>query len=190
MKIPLQFSGYLLRSTLILLMFYGVGLAGVSGQEQYRTTAGTLIITASLNGKPVKISSKNLLILLDYETGNVMMKQKISNLFSKNDTLISRLRSGTNESFRFEGKLGIDYINTQGHPPLDFPVEGTLYPQGYHLIGSGHLVHRVQRTTSTCLLSMNFQVEKEKLFKNNLVPGMSNEIHVQIVQSLLSRIGD
>jgi len=188
-KIPQYFS-HLLKYTLMPVLLAGVGFSGVYAQEEYRTSAGTLIITAFLDDKPVKISSRKLLILLDYETGKVVIKQKMSTLTSDNDTIQGKLESKTDEEIRFEGKLGLDYINTRGHPPLDFQVEGIIYPQNYHVIGSGHLVHRVHGTSSTCLLSMNFQLDIDELFPDNQLPELGKEVYIQVVQSLLGRVNE
>jgi len=111
-------------------------------------------------------------------------------LRSDNDTIQKKLESKTNEYIRFEGKLGLDYINTRGHPPLDFKIEGVIYPQNNHVMGSGHLVHRVERTQSTCLLSMVFQLGIDEVFPDHQLPGLSNEIYVQVVQSLLARVNE
>jgi len=190
MKTPTHFFTYLLKYTLVLFMLAGVGFTGIYAQEQYRTSAGTLIITAFLNDKPVKISSKKLLIILDYETGKVEIKQDISALTSENDIIREHLKSKSGQSIRFEGKLGLDYINTQGHPPMDFSVEGTILPQSYHVIGSGHLVHLAHGTSISCLLSMNFQLDVDQLFPGNKLPGLGNEVYVQVVQSLLPRVNE
>ncbi len=109
---------------------------------------------------------------------------------SDDKNMQKRLQDKPNEYIRFEGKLGLDYINTSGHPPMDFPVEGTVFPQNYHVIGSGHLVHLVHGTSSSCLLSMTFQLETDELFPDNDMPGLGNEIYVQVVQSLLARVNE
>lgn len=185
-----EYINPVLLYSFLLLAFTGLNYISVYAQEEYQTSAGTLIISAHLNDKPVKIRSKKLLILLDYETGKVMMKQEISALRSDNDTLQKKLESKTNEYIRFEGKLGLDYINTRGHPPLDFQVEGIIYPQNYHVMGKGHLVHYVEGSSSTCLLSMTFQLEIDALFPDNQLPGLGSKMYVQIVQSLLARVNE
>jgi len=174
----------------MLVLLAGMSFTGVYAQEEYKTSAGTLIITVFLDGKPVKITSRKLLILLDYETGKVVMKQEISALTSDNDTIQSKLKSKTNEFIRFEGKLGLDYINTRGHPPLDFQIEGIMYPENNHVMGSGHLVHRAEGTSSTCLLSMVFQLEVDEVFPGSQLAGLDNEIYVQVEQSLLARVNE
>ncbi|HDO27982.1 MAG TPA: hypothetical protein ENH02_07680 [Bacteroidetes bacterium] len=190
MKTYTEYFKPVLLYTILLLVFTGINFTSVYAQEEYQTSAGTLIISAHLNDKPVKIKSKKLLILLDYETGKVMMKQEISALRSDNDTLQNKLEGKTNEYIRFEGKLGLDYINTRGHPPLDFQIEGIIYPQNYHVMGTGHLVHHVEGSSSTCLLSMTFQLEVDKLFPENQLPGLGNKMYIQIVQSLLARVNE
>ncbi len=190
MKTFPEYFNKMIMHIVLVMAFIVMNLTGIFAQEEYQTSAGTLFITAFLNDKPVKIISKKLLIRLDYETGKVMMKQEISALTSDNDSIQSRLENKKNEYIRFEGKLGIDYINTKSHPPLDFPVEGIIYPQNKHVMGSGHLVHRVEGSSSSCLLSMTFQLSVDEAFPDIQLAGLDNEVYIQVVQSLLARINE
>lgn len=179
-----------IRQTIIIFLFAGINFTYSFAQEQYQTSAGLLIIIANLEDKPVNIKSKELLIQLDYETGKIVIKQKISALVSDNDTIQSRLRTMGNDYMKFEGKLDLDYINTTGHPPLDFLIEGIVYPGNNHVIGTGRLMHLVEGTSSACLLSLYFKLELNKVFPEFQLAGLNNEIYVEVLQSLLARAND
>jgi hypothetical protein len=172
--------------TFILLISFG----SIYAQQQYQTSAGMLIVTIHLNNKPVTIKSKELQMLLDYETGNIVIKQDISSLTADNDTVQSKIDSMAGQQIVFEGKLGLDYINTLGHPPLDFQVEGSIQPGGKRIIGTGQLVHRVQGSLSACLLSLNFNIGLAEIFPDYQIVGLNNKTNVQVLQSLLGRVGD
>ncbi len=177
-----------LLKTISLIMLLILPLTHVNAQDEYRTNAGILFIKVRYKEKLVNISSKQLLVLLDYETGKIIMKQKVSDLIADNDFLQSWLNKYQDQEIIFHGKLGIDYINTKGHPPLKFDIEGVLSPGDNQIIGQGLLVHQVEKTSSACLLSMNFRLKLEEIFpKINLV-GVNDDIYVQIAQSLLAKV--
>ncbi len=175
----------------MLLLFAGFGFNSDLAQGQfYRTATGRLIIKADLNDVSVTIESKDLLIQLDYETGNVVIRQEISAMKADNDSIQSMIKNNENGFLKFIGKLGLDYVNTTDHAPLDFGVEGTLFPQNIHVIGTGHLEHIAQRTTSACLLSLEFVLEPGVLFPENQIPGLHKNLHIKVIQSLLATGGE
>jgi hypothetical protein len=151
------------------------------------TNKGLISVRLYHNNNPIEIKSNDLLILLDYETASIVIKQELSSLISDDELIQTKLTHYDDQLFELEGKLGIDYINTNGHPLLDFTVEGTLSPGKEHIIGSGHLVHRVQGTSSACLLSLSFILNLDEVFPDNQMEGMNNEIYVNVIQSLMAR---
>lgn len=186
-----KYLTYLVKHLIIPAVFAGLNLHGIYAQEEvYKTSSGLLIIKANFDGQIVNINSRKLLILLDYETGKVVMKQEFSALTSENDSIQSKLNIMKNEYIQFEGKLGLDYINTLGHPPLKFHVEGTMYPGNNHVLGTGHLEHIGQGATIACLLSLTFKLRADDVFPDHFLEGFDNEIYVTVLQSLLPRVGD
>ncbi|MEE4260328.1 MAG: hypothetical protein V2I62_11240 [Bacteroidales bacterium] len=193
METVTEHKNHFIKTVIILILLLAMNLLDASAQEMYKTSSGLLIVTVHQEGKSVDLKAKELLILLDYETGKVMIKQEIPALRSNNDSIQQKLNDMEPESITFEGKLGLDYINTTGHPPLDFVVEGTIYPGDNHIIGSGNLIHRVQGTSSACLLTLTFTLsldDLDEVFQEYQKAGLHNEIHVQVVQSLLARVND
>lgn len=190
MKIHFKYFNRIAKQAIALLLVTGTIFSGSIAQEQYQTSAGLLIVKAHLDDKPVNMKSKELLIQIDYETGRIVIKQEISALKSDNDTIQSKLNSSQNEYVKFEGKLDLDYINTTGHPSLDFLVEGILYPGDHRVIGTGHLVHLDQGISTACLLSLTFKLDFDEIFPNHHLAGLSNMVYVNIIQSLLARAND
>ena len=181
----------LLKYLLAILLYFGINSGIVSAQnELYRTSTGRLFIKADLNDTAINLNSDELVIMLDYETGDIILKQEISSLIADNDTIQSKLSELKDIYLKFEGKLGLDYINTTDHAPLDFQVEGIMYPQNVHVIGTGHLEHIAQKTSSACLLSLTFILEPEVVFPENQFPELHKNIYVKVVQSLLARVTD
>lgn len=180
----------MLLKKIILLLFFITALTKVYAQDEYRTNSGILFIKVQYKGELVNISSKQLLVLLDYETGKVILKQKVSNLFSDNNIVQSWIDKHRDEELIFTGKLGIDYINTKSHPPLDFKVEGYLSPGDSQIIGQGVLIHRVEKSSAACLLSMNFRLKFVDVFPGIELDGIGDDIYVQVAQSLLARVNE
>jgi len=184
---PNIFNRYLIFLFVVLFI---LSTGKTFSQDYYRTNAGSLIIRVNQNNELVTINSKKLLIILDYETGKLTMTQKVSDLSTSNNAIQSWLEGHPDETITFEGKLGLDYINTTGHAPLDFPVEGTLSPGENRIMGDGHLVHRTGKMSASCLLSMTFQIKLDSVFPGLDLKGINNDVYIQIVQSLLGRIND
>lgn len=190
MKTYPEYTNSLKMHLIFLMVFTVINFTDVFAQKVYQTSSGLLLINAYLDDKPLKISSKGLIILLEYETGKLLIKQEVSALISDNDSIQSRLNSMENEYITFEGKLGLDYINTKGHPPLDFNVEGTMYPGNNHVLGNGHLEHIDQGASTACLLSLTFKLKPDEVFPDHFLEGFDSEIYVTVLQSLLPRVGD
>ncbi len=189
MKTTCRYFRQFIKYTLVSLIFAGLNIPVAFAQQEdiYWTSKGQLIIRGQIDGEPIEIGSKELLVLLDYESGKVVMKQKISDLYTDNDMIREELNNVQEDYFRFEGKLGIDYINTTGHPPIDFQIEGTMYPRDKDVMGKGRLVHIVQGTANACLLSLTFQLDIDDVFQGLQLNGMDKKIYVTVVKSLLAR---
>ncbi len=173
---------------IIVVLFLFAANISEAQNELYKTSKGYLLIKVDLNGTSVDIRSDELMIMLDYETGGIVLKQKVSSLMTDNDSIRSQLKKLQDVYLKFEGKLGLDYVNTVDHPPVDFQVEGTLLPQDIQITGKGHLEHIAQKTKSVCLLTMDFMLNPEIIFPDAQFPGIHNKINVKVIQSLLGKV--
>jgi hypothetical protein len=183
------FSEYdlIIKLSILLFLLSWMSITDASAQQKYTTSTGVLNIKLQLNEKPVYINSHDLLILLNYETGRVIIKQKISDLFSDNDSLQALINGSEAEYIEFEGKLGLDYINTSGHPPLDFQVVGVILDYDYNVMGNGTIEHFIDNTSTSCILSMAFVIQLDEVAPAFKIDGLDNKIYIRIVQSLLAR---
>lgn len=172
--------------SICVVLFVGNSLAA----EEFKTNAGYMTITLMVGGEPVTIKTGKVLILLDYESGKINMKLNLSDLISDDPSIADKLKSYKDQNMQFEGKLGLDYINTQGHPPLDFNIEGLLEPANKPILGKGRLIHIAEGTKNACVLSISFLLKLDDLFPELSLDTINRNVNVNIIQSLLSRVND
>ncbi|NOY51035.1 MAG: hypothetical protein GXO88_10810 [Chlorobi bacterium] len=172
---------------ILLSMFYA---RSFSQTEIYRTNNGLLKVSTDLNKQSLVVSSKKLIIMLDYETGNFTMKQELSELITDNDSVQDMLTKLPQKFIVIKGKLDIDYVNTIQHAPIDFKVEGTILPANRQIIGSGNLVHMVEGSSAACLLSLSFTLESDDFFDREISFPLDGKIYVNVLQTLMARVND
>ncbi|GAB4253127.1 MAG: hypothetical protein Kow0079_08440 [Vicingaceae bacterium] len=171
---------YLIHTALLLITFIG------NSQEIYRTTFGTLDILFFYNDSAVHATCKNVVVVLDYETAAFEIqidKSKINTTIAIIDSSIQ------NKSFDFiyyKGKMGIEYIKTEKHPPMDFEVKGNLIYNNYseELIGKGHLEH-IYGDVYSCILNMSFNLTINNLSEKTGIEGLKDYLKIELIQSVL-----
>lgn len=170
--------------TLILLTFG----SNVSAQEVYGTVNGTVHITGAWNDSALIAVSNELVVLLNYETAQFELRLDKSTLRTGVDSLDKKLKKFERDILIYEGKLGIEYIQTQSHPPQDFEVEGylTCTPHNENIIGKGHLEH-IFGDVYSCILNMTFHLNLKEINLDIDLPGLQDEVHVEIIQTVLKR---
>ena len=173
--------------SILTLLFSSLLINSFAQQESYRTNNGLLKATTTFNEQALILTSNQLIITLDYNTGKFIMKQEISSLESSNDSIQQLLRIQTNKFITIIGKLDIDYVITLQHSPMDFKFEGTVIPGNKQIIGSGNLVHMVEGTSAACLLSLSFTLKQKDLFDYDQDFSINKEINVKILQTLMAR---
>lgn len=161
-----------------------------NAQDIYRTVNGQMLITTISNDSVLKISTKELVIQLSYETAKFTMKMDKSNFITGIDSLDKKLAQLKYEIIEYKGKLDIERINTKGHPPLDFGVEGVLSTNNNIIKGTGRLEHISSRGTFSCLLTLKFIVNKNALGLNLEGLDIEDEVQIEIVQSVLNKSED
>ena len=156
--------------------------------EAYSTTKGTIKITGEWNDTILNVQSQDLIIMLNYESAEFQLKLDKSTLTTGVDSIDQILGSKESDYIEYEGKLDIERVKTEKHPPMDFLVEGQLKCNNHNelLTGTGHLEH-IYGDVVSCILNMTFHLS---LSESNLtidLPGLKDEIHIEIVQSVLNR---
>jgi hypothetical protein len=161
-----------------------------NAQDVYRTQNGNMIITAVSADTILKIKTKELLVLLNYEGAKFEMKMDKSTFYTGNDSLDKKLKLMKYDIIEFNGKLDIERINTKGHPPLDFQVQGVISTNNNTITGTGRLEHISSKGTFSCLLTLKFNIKPEELGLNIKGLNLKEEVQIEIVQIVLNKAED
>ncbi|HFA49204.1 MAG TPA: hypothetical protein ENJ95_09320 [Bacteroidetes bacterium] len=166
----------------ILIFAYSTGVA----QDVYYTTGANLKINAEMNGKPLHLQTNELGAMLNYETAYIVIRFPIKSLKTGVDSLDNILQRSNSEAV-FDGKLGLEYVNTQDHPPMKFSTEGWLTVGNSKTLvqGKGELHHVGNTTKYACMLGMTMQLGFDELNIELPISGLENEFEVVITQELL-----
>jgi len=172
-----------------ILIFFGISISNqtkAQGGDVYRTQNGNMIITVVSADTVLKITTKELLVLLNYNNANITIKMDKSTFKTGNDSLDKKLALLKYDIITFKGKLNIDYINTNGHPPLDFEVKGIISTNQKIIAGSGHLEHISSHGLYSCLLTLKFNLKISDLGINIEGLHLKDEIQIEVVQAVLN----
>ena len=126
-------------------------------------------------------------MLIDYNTGEFQLYFDASTLKTGILTLDSLLAMEKGHVIHYEGKFGLDYIQTESHPPLDFTVEGSINCSNHNgfVRGNGRLVHL--SNVYSCYLNMTFDLKLDQLPFDIDIEGLDENIRIEIVQMLLDQ---
>jgi hypothetical protein len=157
-------------------------------QDIYGTANGIVQITAVVNDTVVLAQGRDLKIVLNYETAEIMLELDKNTLSTGSSYLDSLLYENYTAPIQYIGQLDLDYIRTQKHPPQDFEVDGFLScdPTNHEFKGQGHLEH-IFNGIYSCILTLSFHLSLEEIGIEISFPGVADEIHVEIVQTVLKR---
>ncbi len=178
----------LFKSILITIVI--VSFFEGKAQDVYRTQNGNMVITAISADTILKITTKELLVLLNYEDAKFEMKMDKSTFYTGNDSLDKKLALMKYDIIEFNGKLGVEYINTNGHPLLNFEVQGVISTNNKTINGTGKLEHLSSRGAFSCLLTLKFNVKKDDLGINVEGLDLKDDIQIEIVQIVLNKAED
>jgi hypothetical protein len=162
--------------------------ANLKAQELFGTTNGTVQISSVWNDSAFIVKSKKLIVILNYQTAEFTLKLDLSTLETGIDSLDKKLKEADEEYIQYEGKMGIDFIQTQKHPVQNFDVDGYLSCAHHNqvIMGKGRLEHTFGDVYS-CILSLKFHLQLKYLDINVDLPGLENDIYVDVIQSVLKR---
>lgn len=150
-----RLHGNITRIVLILLI--GYTLQAQSPNSMYSTMYGKMIISGQVGDSTLMMQTNRLTTTLNYETAEFVIRLDPKTLTKKNE--IVKSTESYDSEVLFRGKLGLDYVITEKHPPLDFEVEGYLVKDGHdtRVTGTGHLEH-IHGEAYACVLNMDFEV--------------------------------
>ncbi len=175
-----------MKAFITILLFCGlVIIDGVKAQDNYTTTNGLIIFTATIDDKPVIYVSDELKVTLNYQTAEIEFELDKNNLRADDDFILQLFKPSI---LQFTGKLGIDYIRTENHPVQKFSVEGTLKSSSsnqFYIYGQGTLSHLYSQSGNSCLLNISFQMKQDDVAKLLMSAPLPEVIHMEIIQTLL-----
>lgn len=151
--------------------------------KQYRTMEGEMTITGRVGDSTLEMNTNRLVVALNYETAELVIRLNPRTVSSNSRGANQGSFVNTFTDVLFKGKLGIDYVITQQHPPLDFTVEGYLYnaDQQTWITGTGHLEH-IHADEYACILNMDFEVAPSVLSID--WPG-EDKVQIRIIHTVL-----
>jgi hypothetical protein len=173
----------------ILLICGFIIIDGVKAQDNYTTTNGLIVITATIDDKPVIYASDELQATLNYQTAEIEFELDKNNLRADDDFILQLFNPSI---LRFTGKLGIDYIRTERHPVQKFLVGGTLSSSSdnqFDIHGLGTLSHLYSQSGNSWLLNLSFHMAHDEVAKLLLAAPPPGVIHMEIIQTLLDHSG-
>lgn len=173
--------------SMTLLLLLGSAFQGQTQDPKvYRTKKGRITISTVYEDSAVIAKSDELIVLLDHENAEFTMTLDKSTLKTGHKVLDAFIESGDVEKLRFQGELGLDYIETDQHKPRDFDVEGTLniFPEQHIIEGEGELVH-IFGGQNACVLTMTIRMDPEELGVAKNLPGLGGGLHIEIAQTVL-----
>lgn len=173
---------------IFLIIFFTVltGNLIYTQSDVYSTKSATMHINGGLNGEALHLSTQELRAVIDYETANIRIKFSVSSLHSEVDSL-NKMISNIDLDVVFEGNLGLEYVNTENHPPMKLKTEGwlTIGDSKTLVRGEGELHHIGNAGQIACILGMTMELSFDQLGIQLPIPGLEEEFEIVITQALL-----
>jgi hypothetical protein len=153
----------------------------------YYSRNSTLTINGGLNGQALRLHTRELYVTLDYETAHMIVRFPISSLESDIDS-INVLLSQIESDVVFNTQLGLQYIATEDHPPLNFGLEGWLSIEDSKswVCGNGEM-HHIKNPTYECMFGMVLTLNLKDLNLNIPIVGLDENFEVVMTQALLHK---
>lgn len=179
------------KGKLIIALFLFIstyGSAQTKGENLYLTENGKIFINGVLADTSVQLVSQNLYALLNYDDAKFTLKVDISSFSTGDHYIDSILKKTKSTTIDLSGKFDMNYINTVGHPPIDFLVDGLLSSSNKMINGNGRLEHLSDQSSFSCLLTLSFVLDKKDIGYDFSEVDLDNEIKVEIIQIVMKRL--
>lgn len=178
-----------LTTALLLMTMLAVPASEAYAQPDYYITVdGAIMIQGKFKDNALKAMSKKVTVLIDYNTGDFTLYFDASTLYTGEISLDTLLAKQKGYVIQYEGKFGVDHVQTESHAPLEFVVEGYINCH-YHndfIQGKGRLEHLYDDHYS-CILNMSFDLTLDQLPFNIDVEGLDESIRIEIVQMVMNQ---
>jgi hypothetical protein len=179
-----KYGVLLLKQILLVLAIFSINFS--YAQDIYRTQNGNILITTILSDSIFKLSSKEVVILLNNSQATFDMTIDKSTFKTDNKQINNELALMKFDEIVFSGELDIDNIDNRDHIPLDFVVSGKISTNNKTLIGKGRLEHISSEGNISCLLTLKFNLSKEDLGLNLEGLDLNDKVQIDVVQVLLN----
>jgi hypothetical protein len=152
----------------ILIFLFFISHLSLNAQEDkvfklFKSQAGPMLITATLNDTLLTLRSNSAIITLDYETSEIIVKVESSSFNTEIDSLDELLTQSSSKTFVFMGRaVSVDLKSSAG-TPMDFKVEGKIFPGGTSIIGEAHLEEIAKGSLYSNVLSLKFSISTKDL---------------------------
>ena len=177
-----------MKKFLQILTILALTWGSACAQDVYYTKSATLKLNGELDGKALQLDTRQLGVMLDYETTEMIIRFPLSSLKSGVDSLDRLLKNSALEAV-FDGSLSLEYINTENHPPLKFTAEGWLMVGNSKTLitGEGELHHIDDTGQIACMMGMTMHLNLKDLNLQNPVPGLKDDFEAVITQAVLQK---
>jgi len=160
----------------------------IANAQMYGSPMGAIQISGVWNDSVLIAQSNDMSIELNYETAEFRIELNKSTLRTGVRDLDQRLSEMTLDPIIYKGKLGIDHINTKRHPPQHVDVVGYLTCSPHYVkIKGTAIIEHIFKDYYACVLRMNFDLSLQEINFPIDLPGLDDEIQVEVIQTLLKR---
>lgn len=177
-----------MKKILLSLTILIVAWSASRAQDVYYTKSATLKLNGELDGKALQLDTRQLGVMLDYETTEMIIRFPLNSLKSGVDSLDSFIKKSALEVV-FDGTLSLEFINTENHPPMKFTSEGwlTVGNSKTLITGEGELHHIDDTGQIACMMGMTLRLNLKDLNLRNPLPGLKDDFEAVITQVVLKK---
>ena len=151
-----------------------------------------LIDTIKHNDTAIIAASNQLIVVLDYETGKIIMRVAYDTFHTGIDSIDNKLKSLKGQELRYTGKIDI-FINTKNKSQQKYNMTGMMtsaIPPA-PAEGKGTVLCMMPKSSDTaipsCMLFLALKFTLSGLGLTDIFKGADNTIQIDIQQSLLEK---
>ncbi|MEX1002561.1 MAG: hypothetical protein WDZ35_10645 [Crocinitomicaceae bacterium] len=156
-------------------------------EEVFGTNTGQLKITAIVADTVFRATTKELIVILNYQTAEFTLILDKADIITGNDSLNNLLDQRRGEKISFTGSMNLPYIKQEKHPPKDIEISGYLSTDKdkNEVLGEGRLEYLYNGRYASMLI-MSFILDVNKMGINIHLPGLEDQIQVELTKAVLN----
>jgi hypothetical protein len=167
-------------------------MSSQQAQQIYLTTKGHIAISMKYNDSALIAVSNQLIVTLDYETGEIIFRVAYQTFHTGIDSLDNKLKSLKTQEMHFKGKLNI-FINTKKKSPQKYNMTGLMNSTIPPTIAEGNgtvlcmAPSDSYSITPSCVLTLTMKFTLSGLGLTDVFRIADNAIRIDVRQSLLGK---